>query len=88
MSTEFQWFQCQLLMSDNTLRRGTRGIAKSEGEFKKRINKQSEEIFREKKIPAKYALKNIIVEVVPDEIKNKYNLNNIDDYNKFLDYLD
>lgn len=88
MSKDFNWYQCKLEMCNGKTLRGIRSIAKSSLEFKRRMERTCKDILFQKGFNDKGIVKNIHVELVPESIKSKYNLNNKNDYERFLQYMD
>jgi hypothetical protein len=85
--SEMNWYQCDLKMYSGDVLRGLRAIARSEEEFRGRIESHCRRILNGENVPQEL-LNEVHVELVPESIKSKYNLNNIKDYERFLNYLD
>lgn len=87
-SVEKQWYQCFLIMVCGKRIRGIRGIASSADDFAERIWSQSKMILQSKGLGDQVVLKRIEVELVPESVKSRYNLNNSQDHDRFIQYLD
>jgi hypothetical protein len=85
---DYEWYQCDIVTQSGKVIRGIRGIAKSYDLFKKRVETHVLEILTSKKLPVDTVIKEINVKLVEESIKKKYNLNNSEDHDRFIQYLD
>lgn len=85
--SDFKWFQSKIIMSNGDVLRGIRLTGKNKEECQSRLIEMSSNILENIGVNSKL-IKSIEVEEVSSEILSKYNLNNKNDFDRFVNYID
>jgi len=83
-----RWYQCTLHTVSGKLLNGIRGIALSEDAFHERVKSIVDDIIADKGLADEVIVTHVSVELVPDRVLKKYDLNNSRDHDRFIAYLD